>query len=317
MKSVLILKEDFDSCFPSAYRFLLENGCEVIIKESIGALTPEDYDGCLKNADAILIGAEYCGEEFLSHAEKLKILSRMGSGMDNVDLNYAQKRDIVVTNSKGCNANAVAEMTLALMLSVLRGIFPMSGFLRKGLWHRPPGEEIRGKTVGLVGFGAISQRVAHLLQPFEARVITCDPYLNKIAAKALKVASVGFDDLIRTADIISVHIPALKENVGMFNRDVFAKMKQGVYFINCARGALVDETALYHALSSGKIAAAAADVFCAEPVLPDYPLLALDNFIATPHIAGKTTQSMLDDSMTVVTSIVNCLNGKEPDSRVI
>jgi D-3-phosphoglycerate dehydrogenase len=318
MKSILITIKDFDSRFPRAYQFLLENGLVVIIKESIKALTPEDYDGCLKNADAVLIGTDDCGAEFLSRAMHLKILARMGSGMDNVDLNYAKKRGIAVTNSHGCNAHAVAEMTLTLMLSILRGIFPMNGYLKNGLWHkRFPGEEMRGKIVGLVGFGLIGQRVAHLLQSFDVRIIACDPYFNKVAAEALKVEAAGFEDLIRTADIISLHIPALPENIGMFNRNVFEKMKKGVYFINCARGALVDETALYDGLLSGKIAGAAADVFDCEPVMTDNPLLKLDNFIATPHIAGMTVQSMLDDSMTVVTSIVDCLNGKRPKSRIV
>jgi D-3-phosphoglycerate dehydrogenase len=317
MKKVLITIKDFPNRFPKASRYLESNCFQVIIRDSFYKLTEVDYSTVVAEADALIPGPGQYDEKFLSRAKSLKILSRMGSGMDNIDLDYAGGNSIVVTNSKGCNTNAVAEMAVALMLSVTRGITVMNSRVKKGEWFRFPGEELYGKIVGLLGFGMIAQRTAQMLIPFGARVISYDPYMNEQAAKKYNVKPVTFDELIKTSDIISVHIPALEENERMFNKDIFAKMKDSVYFINTARGILVDEEALYNALKSGKVAAAASDVFNNEPVNPDNKLLELENFTATPHVAGMTVKSMLDDSMTVAQAIIDFFNGKEPANRVV
>lgn len=319
MKSLVILIKDFDKRFPQAYRYLLDQGINVTIKDSLDSLSDRDYELFIQNADAIFAGPGNYDAAFLSKAKRLGILSRMGSGMDNIDLEYAKAHGITVTNSKGGNTNAVAEMVVALMLTVVRNLVPANARVKDGQWRKDyvPGEELYGKTIGLMGFGMIAQRVAQLLAPFSLKLIACDTYMDTAIASKLGVAPVSFAELLTQSDVISLHIPALKENIGLFNHAVFTRMKKGVYFINCARGTLVEEDALYEALISGRVAAAASDVFCSEPVTPDNKLLTLDNFIATPHIAGMTTKSSVDDSMIVVNSIVAFFNGKEPGYRVI
>ncbi len=318
MKSVLITIKNFDRRFPQAMQYLIDHDINIIIRDSIISLTGEERQEILPSIDALIPAAEPCNMELLAQMKNLKILSRMGSGMDNIDLDYCKAHGIIVTNSKGCNANGVAEMTLALIFASLRSIVRLNQYAREGAWSkRFPGEELWGKTVGLVGFGIIARRLSEMLQPFTVRIVACDPFMDHTAAESLHVSPVSFNELLACSDIVSVHIPALKENVGLFDEKIFGAMKTGAIFVNCARGILVNEDDLYNALKSGKLYAAASDVFCKEPLPPDNKLFELDNFIGTPHAAGMTTRSSVDDSMAVVTSIIDCLNGREPGYRII
>lgn len=318
MYSVLIAIKNFDKRFPQATQYLQEHNIDIIIRDSIASLTAEDSRKILPFIDALIPAAEPCDAKLLEQAKNLRILSRMGSGMDNIDLDYCKARGIIVTNSKGCNANGVAEMAMALIFASLRSIVRLNNYAREGAWFkRFPGEELWGKTIGLVGFGIIARRLAEMLQPFSTSIIACDPLMDHDAAVSLHVTPVSFDELLLRSDIVSVHVPALKENIDMFNAETFSAMKNGAVFINCARGILVNEDDLYNALKSGKLYAAASDVFRTEPVQPYNKLFELHNFIGTPHVAGMTTKSAVDDSMAVATSIVDCLNGLEPGYRIV
>lgn len=318
MRSVLVTVKNYDRRFPQAMQYLREHNVEVIIRDSIATMNAQEKAALLGKTPALLVAAEPCDAALLRQAGNLKILSRMGSGMDNIDLGYCREHDIAVSNSKGCNANAVAEMALLLILSSLRGLHRLYHYAREGVWEkRFPGEELYGKTVGLVGFGMIAQRLAALLAAFSVKILACDPYMDEKAAASFDVTPVAFDMLLEKSDIVSLHIPALKENVGLFREDTFAKMKDGAVFINCSRGALVKEDDLYHALAGGKLRAAASDVWGTEPVAPYHRLFNLENFIGTPHAAGMTTKSAVDDSMAVAASIVACLDGREIPHRVV
>lgn len=318
MKSVLIVIKNFDKRFPQAMQCLIDNNIDVTIRDSVSSLTVDERRTILPFIDAFIPAAEPCKMELLAQMKNLKILSRMGSGMDNIDLDYCKAHGIVVTNSKGCNANGVAEMTLALIFASLRNIVRLNNYAREGAWSkRFPGEELWGKTVGLVGFGIIARRLAEMLQPFAVRIVACDPFMDYAVAESLYVTPVSFTELLSCSDIVSIHVPAIKENIGMFCAKTFSAMRDRAIFINCARGILVNEDDLYNALKSGKLYAAASDVFCTEPVQPNHKLFELDNFIGTPHAAGMTTKSSVDDSMAIATSIIDCLNGREPGYRVI
>lgn len=318
MRHVLITIKNFKARFPKAVDYLTSHGIEVIVRDSIASLTAEERVSLLYPAEALFIAAEPCDAAFLQRMPRLKILSRMGSGMDNVDLDYCRKHGIAVTNSRGCNANAVAEMTLLLMLASLRGLCRMHAAAESGSWNqRFAGEELYGKTVGLVGFGLIAQRLASLLSPFCVTLLACDPCMNRQTAEALHVTPVTFDELIARSDVVSVHVPALQENLGLFNKKVFTAMKDGAVFINCSRGALVIEDDLLEALQSRKLYAGASDVWCKEPLQANHPLFSQPNFIGTPHIAGMSTKSAVEDSMTIARSIVSHFEGNTIEHRIV
>lgn len=306
----------FASRFPKAYDLLMSNGNVVTIIDSVRNLRSTDKK-LLNMAQGLVPAAETIDSDLLSEMPNLQIISKMGSGMDNIDLDYCRTHGIVVTNSKGENAEAVAEMTLALMLASLRKLVYFYQCAQNGEWHkRIPGEELQGKTVGLVGYGFISRRVAKLLSSFETNTIAFDPYLDEKTISDTKVVPVTFKELLKTSDIISLHLPATPETKGLFNDSVFTSMKKGCCFINCSRGSIVDETALYQALFSKHLACAACDVFQSEPLSPANKLFTLDNFIGTPHVAGMTTQSAEKDSMAIAMDITAFFSGAKPLHQV-
>lgn len=320
MNNLLIAIKNFDTRFPQATAYLKDNGIHVTICDSIKAMTEEEKEEKLYNANALFVAAEPVNEELLCKMSSLKIVSRMGSGMDNIDLDYCKELNIVVSNSRGCNSNSVAEHTLLLILASLRNARRMTEAAQGGLWSERTAvvhEELYGKTIGLVGFGGIARRLAELLIPFQAKVLAYDPYMDEEKAASLHVEPVTFDDLLTQAEVISVHIPANPENNGLFNKSVFERMIQRPYFINCSRGSLVSEDDLYQALKTGILRAAATDVWSKEPVDANNKLFELSNFTGTPHIAGMSAKSTLDDSMTVVKSITACLKNEYIEHRVI
>ena len=313
MYHLLITVKDFPSRFPKAFRTLSASGLfRLDLCPSLRELSGEERETLFSSADGLFWAADPLDASTLNRMPKLKIVSKMGSGMDNIDLDECRIRGIAVVNSKGGNTNAVAEMTLCLMLGLLRHLLPLSRAAREGRWDaRIPGEELNGKTVGLIGFGMIARRVARLLSPFSVWICAYDPCLDEEAAKRLNVVPVSLDELLSVSDLISVHIPALPENEGMFCRDLFRRMKPGCLFLNCSRGSLVVEKDLYDALNSHTIAGAACDVFCEEPLPAGHPLFSLDSFIGTPHVGGMTEESMEADSMEIARKLIAFFSGQE------
>lgn len=304
MHIVLVAVRGFAERFPEAARFLAEKNIQVVAVDALAEMTQEEKAKVFPEAKALWVAAEICDGQLLSRFPKLKLVCKMGSGMDNIDLDWCSRQGIEVANSRGCNANAVAEMTLLLILSSLRQLPHLREIAASGAWaERFAGEELSGKTVGLLGFGTIARRVAALMAPFSVRILAFDPYMDYDAAARLQVQPVSFDTLIQEADVLSLHLPASKDNFKMVNRQFLSKMKDRSVFINCARGSLVDETALYEALACGKLSAAGIDVWNEEPLSPGNPLFSLRNFIGTPHEAGMTRESIYADSMTVARRI--------------
>lgn len=315
MPTVLIAVRGFTERFQEAARFLGENQIRVYAKDSLAAMTPGEKAAIFPEADALWVGAEICDGELLSRFPKLKLVCKMGSGTDNIDAPWCDRHGIKIASSRGCNANAVAEMTLLLMLSSLRQLPRSYRIAKDGPWeNRFAGGELSGKTVGLLGFGVIARRVAALLAPFRVRLLAYDPWMDQAAAAQLGVTPVSFDALIARSDVLSLHLPAARENEKMINRRLISEMKDGAVLINCARGSLVDASALYDALACGKLSAAGIDVWEREPLPPGHPLFTLPNFIGTPHEAGMTRESMLSDSMTIARSIAEALGGGKEHS---
>ncbi len=247
----------------------------------------------LADADALIIrSATRADAALLDAAPRLRVIGRAGVGVDNIDLDAATRRGILVMNTPGGNSVSVAEHTLALLLSLARSVPQLSSAFHAGRWEKAaaPGTELRGKLLGLIGLGRVGFEVARRVRAFEMRIAAADPYVTPDVAREEGVELLPLDDLLPRADYISLHASLSSSTERMINAATLAKMKPGARLINTARGELVDEQALADALRSGRLAGAAVDVFSEEPPR-NSPLLGLPNLIATPHVAGSTIEA--------------------------
>jgi D-3-phosphoglycerate dehydrogenase len=257
-------------------------------------LSPQELLQAIPNYEGLVVrSGTKVTKEVLAAATKLKVVGRAGSGLDNVDLEEATRRGIVVMNTPGGNTITTAEHSISLMLSMVRMIPQATASTKAGKWEkgRFTGIELYNKVLGVVGMGQIGGHVARLAQGLLMRVIAYDPYLSPETAQKAGVEKVSLEELFRRADIITVHVPLTPETTKLINADSFKLMKDGVRIVNCARGGIVDETALYDALASGKVAGAAMDVFEKEPVDPNNPLLKSEAVVCTPHVGAATTEA--------------------------
>jgi D-3-phosphoglycerate dehydrogenase len=255
--------------------------------------TKETLDAELPTADALVVrSATRVTAAVLERAPKLRVVGRAGVGVDNVDLDAATRRGVLVMNTPGGNAPSVAEHTLALLLSLARKIPALDSAMHAGRWEKSKGQgtELRGKTLGLLGLGRVGAEVARRARALEMRVLACDPFLTEDAAREAGVVLVPLDQLLAESDFLSLHTALVPETERIINAANLAKTKRGAYIVNTARGELVDEAALADALRSGQLAGAGLDVFAIEPP-KDSPLLGLSNLIATPHVAGSTAEA--------------------------
>jgi len=255
--------------------------------------TAENLVAELADADALVVrSATRVTDELLSHAPRVRVVGRAGVGVDNVDLDAATHRGVVVMNTPGGNATSVAEHALALMLSMARSIPQLNAAMHAGRWEKSgaAGAELRGKTLGLVGLGRVGAEVARRARGFEMHVLAHDPYLSPERAAEWDVELVSLKDVLEKSDFVSLHTGLSEATRGLINAATIAQMKKGARLVNTARGELVDEAALAEGLRSGHLAGAALDVFATEPP-KDSALLAMANVIATPHVAGSTTEA--------------------------
>jgi D-3-phosphoglycerate dehydrogenase len=245
----------------------------------------------------------------IDRAESLKVIGRAGVGVDNVDLDAATRRGIVVMNSPLGNSVTTAEHTISMMMALTRHIPAAYAALLAGKWERSKftGSEVCNKTLGIVGLGNIGRIVADRAIGLKMKVIGFDPILTAEAAARIGVEKVELDELLRRADFITVHAPLTDETRGLVGAAAFAAMKKGVRVINCARGGLIDEAALLDALRSGKVAGAALDVFVEEPPPLDYPLLRHPNVIATPHLGAATDEAQVQVAVDIANQVVEFL----------
>ncbi|HOV80960.1 MAG TPA: phosphoglycerate dehydrogenase [Bacillota bacterium] len=247
----------------------------------------------------------------IENAPRLKVIGRAGVGVDNIDVSAATSRGILVVNAPEGNTLAVAEHTLAMILSMARSIPQANATLRSGKWDKKSfmGVELRDKVLGVIGLGRIGSAVAKRAQGMEMKVIAYDPYITEEKADLLGVRLLPLEDVFRQADFITVHIPLTKESKHIIGQKAFSLMKEGVRIVNCARGGVVDEEALYEAMKSGKVAGAALDVFEKEPNT-DSPLYEFANFIATPHLGASTQEAQLSVAADVAREVVAALKGE-------
>lgn len=255
---------------------------------------PKTYADHLATADALLVrSAVRVTPDVLKKAPKLRVIGRAGVGVDNVDLPAATAAGVLVMNTPGGNAVAVAEQTLGFMLSLARHIPQAAASTRAGKWEKKKftGNELRAKTLGIIGLGAIGREVVIRARGFGMKIVAYDPYVSPQAAADLQVELMPLDELYAQSDYITIHVASTPETHRMINASAIAKMKTGVRFINCARGELVNHDDLLEGLKSGKIGGAALDVFDPEPLPADHPLLAQENLIGTPHTGASTEEA--------------------------
>ena len=272
-----------------------ERGLALLRETGWEVLTPAaaDVPAEMATADALVVrSATKVNTALLEKSPKLRVVGRAGVGVDNVDMDAATKRGIVVMNTPGGNAISVAEHTLALMLCLARSVPQASASTNSGKWEKSAfsGTELRGKTLGLVGFGRVGTEVARRALALGMKVLAFDPYVTAAAARELEVELVSLEDVLKRSDYISLHTSLSPATEKMINAATIAQMKKGVRVINCARGELIDEGALAEALRSGHVAGAGLDTFAQEPP-KNSPLVGLPNVIATPHIAGSTKEA--------------------------
>jgi D-3-phosphoglycerate dehydrogenase len=266
---------------------LLEESGWRVARPAPGALTAE-----LADADALIVrSATRVTAALVEAAPRLRVVGRAGVGTDNIDLDAATRRGVLVMNTPGGNAVSVAEHTLALLLALARSVPQLNAAVHAGRWEKSSaGVELRGKTLGLVGLGRVGLEVARRARALEMRILAADPYIGAKVAEELGVELVPLPELLARADFVSLHTALSAATQGIISAAAIAKMKRGARLINTARGELVDEAALAEALRSGHLAGAAVDVFAEEPPRAS-PLVGLPNVIATPHVAGSTEEA--------------------------
>jgi D-3-phosphoglycerate dehydrogenase len=275
----------------------------------------------LRDAVAVIIDADTnITVEVLEEMKKCKIIVAASVGFDHVDLKAASRRGIYVSNVPGYCAEEVADHTLGLLIAITRKILVLNKSTRAGKWDdwkaAEPVYRLRGRTLGIIGLGRIGTAVALRAKALGLNVIAYDPYVPIGKDASLGVKSVDFDLLLRTSDIISLHVPLTNETRHMIGGKDFEKMKSGVFIINTARGAIIDPTALVEALKAGKVAGAGVDVFEKEPPDPDDPLLKMDTVVATPHTAFLSVESQWDRQTMAVQEVRRILRNERPRSSV-
>lgn len=278
-----------DDLPPSALDLLRSEGWNVDARSGRPAA---ELEAALADADAIVVrSATKVTAGLIAAAPKLRAIARAGTGVDNVDVPAASARGIVVMNAPGANSISVAELTVGLILALARKIAPADASMKQGVWDKKSyvGEEVRGKTLGLLGLGRIGQEVARRAQALDMRVIAHDPYINASVARDLRIELVSLDELCQRSHYLSLHIPATAETRQLFDSARLAACRKGLRLVNTARGDLIDETALADAIEAGHIGGAALDVYQSEPT-KEHRLQKLPQVVATPHIAASTVE---------------------------
>lgn len=289
---------------------------EVIFNDTGKPLRAAEVARLLPGVDGYIAGVDEVTAEALAAADRLQVIARYGVGVDQVDLAAAKARGIVVTNTPGANSVSVAELTIGLLLALARHIPEASVATQGGAWPRLAGLSLRGKTVGLVGFGSIGREVAKRLAGFECRLLAYDPYANPDAARSLGAELVALPELLAAADFVSLHLPVTPETRKLADDAFLAQMKQGAYLVNTARGELIDEDALVRSLANGHLRGAALDVLTQEPPPPDHPLLAMKQVLVTPHAGAHADDAMNAMGRIAMEDCLRVLQGQEPKYRV-
>ncbi|MEM2123536.1 MAG: phosphoglycerate dehydrogenase [Candidatus Bathyarchaeia archaeon] len=314
---VLIGSRSFGRFFPEHIMKLEEMGCEVK-RNTIGRAYKEiELIDMVPGVDAIITGTDQLTERVINSADRLKTIVKHGVGLDNIDLKAAKARGIIISSTPDVIKDSVADLTMALILAVARKIIPAHLSVKRGSWKGFLGIELRDKILGIIGLGRIGKAVCERAKSFGMRVIACDPNPDYGFAEAHKVAYLSLEELLETADVISLHAALEEKDSGpIIGARELDKMRDGAIIINTARGYLIDEGALADALRKGKIAGAGLDVFMDEPPTGS-PLIGLSNVVLTPHIGGQTFDGIRRMGEITIENCIRGLRGEQPVFRVV
>jgi D-3-phosphoglycerate dehydrogenase len=289
---------------------------EVIYSPTGKPLTSSEVAGLLPGIDGYIAGLDVIDANALKSADKLKVIARYGVGFDNVDLEAAKSKNIVVTNTPGANSVSVAELALGLILALARQIPEAVDAVHQGKWPRYSGVSLEGKTIGILGLGAIGKQLARRLAGFDCKILAFDPYADKQFALDNQITIAEIDQVIAASDFVSLHLPLLPETRGIVDEAFLNKMKKGSYLVNTSRGEAINEEALLKALQSGHLKGAGLDAFIVEPPDPNNPLLALPNVIATPHLGAQTDGATSNMGWLAMKDCLAVLKEEKPLYRV-
>lgn len=289
---VLITPRGFANYGLDKVRYMESKGLEVHYNNTGKAYTKEEFHNLASDVDAIIVGVDIIDKELIDKCPNLKVVCKFGVGTDNIDVDYAKEKGIFVGRTVGSNSKAVAEHVVALMFADAKNLYNTAKEVKDHKWNKPTGQEISGKTIGIIGFGMIGKHIANFANGLGMKVYAYDAFeITDETAKEFNIEKKSFEEIIAESDYVSLHVPLLESTKNMLSTEEFKKMKNDACLINAARGGIVDEEALYEALINKEIRSAYFDVYSTEPPREDDKLLALDNFVLTPHTAARTIES--------------------------
>jgi D-3-phosphoglycerate dehydrogenase len=310
MTTVAVTPRGFRQTIGRHQELLEESGLSPRYPTQDRPLTADELAELVDGCTAAIVGLDEVGPAVLA-TDTLRAVVRFGSGVDNVDLEAAKRHDVIVANTPGANALSVAELTLALMFAVARGVTVLDRGVRERAWRRVPAFELAGRRLGVVGLGVVGREVASRAECLGMEVVAFDVF-----ASSPSVRLVDFNELLSTSDVVSIHCPLTDATAGLFGESALRAMKPGSVLVNTARGGIVDESALAAVLRDGHLAGAALDCFAREP-LGDSELLGLDNVVLTPHCGGTTREAVERAGVMAVQEVLRALTGQPLHHRVV
>ena len=290
---------------------MLEAFADEVVYNDLGIpLKGDDLLARLEGVDAYVAGVDYITADIISRAPaSLKVISRYGAGVDRVDLAACRAHGIIVTNTPGANATAVCELAFGLMLCAARNLPALHAAVERGEWPRSDGMELAGKTLGIIGLGAIGKKLALRAKAFEMQVQAYDPYLDRAFAETHGIQAVSLDQLLRSSDVVSLHVPLTDETRRFINVERLDTMKNGAIIINTSRGGLIDEEACAQAIKNGKLRGLGLDAFEQEP-LKDSPLKGLARVVFSPHTGAHTAEAVANMGFMAADNAIKVLKGE-------
>lgn len=312
---ILVTPRSFRSSSQKPVKMLYEKGYELMFNNIGRPYEKEEIMKLVTDIDGIIIGIDKLDADIIGKASKLKVISKYGIGVDNIDISFATQNNIVVTNTPNANANAVADLTFGLMLSLARKIPEADRKTKSGKWEKIIGKSIYGKTLGIIGLGKIGKQVVNRAQGFEMNIIVNDVLKDEKFAKNYNIKYVNLNELLQKSDYITIHIPLNDSTRNMIDWKELQQVKEGAFLINTSRGGIINENALFESLKNKILKGVALDAFTTEP-LKKSPLMKLDNVILTPHIGGYTEEAIESMGLQAAQNLIDALEGKKSKNRV-
>jgi D-3-phosphoglycerate dehydrogenase len=312
---ILITPRSFASISDKPIKMLTERGYEIQRNNTDRPYQKEEILNLIKDIDGIIIGIDELSAEIIEEANELKVISKYGTGLDNIDINMATNKKIIVTNTPTANVDAVADLAFGLILSLARRIPEADQKTKSGKWEKIIGKSVWEKTLGVIGLGKIGRQVVKRARGFQMNILVFDLIKDKKFAQRYGIKYVNLEKLLQKSDYITIHIPLNDATRGMISYKELEKIKKEAFLINTSRGGIVDEQALYKALRNNQLKGAALDVYHNEPPI-ESPLKELDNVIMTPHIGAYTEEAIENMGMQAAQNLIDVLEGRKPKNRV-